>query len=97
MRTWMCTTIWSLYDKNCAIRATNGELSAPRSSTGSGRRIPVGFLVSGAPQLGDKGSKTRHRHAAGGAVSAGTHFTGKGIRDAGCLSASGNPLVVWQI
>src|ERR1700738_4390468 len=97
MRTWMCTTIWSLHDESCAIGATDDELSASRGSAGSGRRVLVGFLVSGAAQFGDKGSKTRYRDAVGSAFSAGAHFGGTGIRDARCLSSSGNPIVVREI
>src|ERR1700732_4910005 len=97
MRTWMCTTIWSLYDESSSISPTNRQLSAARNSAEPGRWLPVGFLVSGASQLRDQGPKTRHRHAVGNAFSAGTHFGGKGLRDAGCLSTSGNSLVVRKI
>src|ERR1700693_495717 len=97
MRAWMCTTICCLYDESCAIGATDDECSASRSSGGSGRGISVGFLVSGAAQLTDQGSKTRYRYAFGSAFSSGTHFGGKDLRDARCLSASRDPLVVWEI
>src|ERR1700688_3627437 len=97
MRAWMCTTIWSLYDESCAILTRNSNVSGSRASAESGRGVSLGFLVSGAAQLGDRGAKTRQGYVVGSAFSAGAHFAGKGVCDAGCLSAPRNSVVVRKI
>src|SRR6267378_5406375 len=72
----------------------DGCRGGARNCGAGGRRISLGFLVSGGAEHGASRAEARYGDALGSAAGAGTNLRGESVCDAGFLPAPGDAAFV---